>query len=63
MEYCKRCIIYNEKFSELCAVNQDSTPENEKPKEHFCMIFLAGIPEDYWNGKKLCPFIIGRKNE
>lgn len=61
MAYCEECMMYNENFSEFVAMHQDSTPENEKPKEHFCYIFPEGIPEEYWNGEKLCPCIVSRK--
>lgn len=59
MAYCEKCIAYTEEFSALCAMNQDSVPENEKHKEHFCMVFLDGVPEEYWNGEKTCPYLIG----
>lgn len=54
MESCKGCLFYNERLSEFVATFQDSTPENQQPKEHFCQIFLDGIPEDFWNGEKVC---------
>ena len=54
MESCKGCLFYDERLSEFMAMHQDSTPENEKPKEHFCQIFLNGIPDDVWLGKKTC---------
>jgi hypothetical protein len=50
MASCKECLFYNERLSEYVASYQDSTPENEKPNEHFCQIFLNGIPEDVWHG-------------
>ncbi len=62
MAFCNKCLVYSERFSELLAVDQDSTPENEKPKEHFCVVFPEGIPEDIWNEKKKCPHMIS-KNE
>lgn len=54
MASCKGCLFYNERLSEFVAMHQDSTPENEKPKEHFCQIFLNGIPDAVWNGTKKC---------
>ena len=63
MALCNKCLIYNEMFSELLAVDQDSLPEIEKPKEHFCVVFPEGVPDDYWNGYKLCPHMISRDEE
>ena len=54
MASCKGCLFYNERLSEFVAMHQDSTPENEKPKEHFCQIYLNGIADDVWQGKKTC---------
>lgn len=58
MEYCKQCLMYIEHFSEFVAADQDSTPKNEKPKEHFCMMFDDGIPDGVWNGAEKCAHMI-----
>lgn len=63
MVSCKNCIAYTEKFSTLCEENQDSVPTNEKPKEHFCFVFTAGIPDEYWSDEKRCPYFIGRESK
>ena len=54
MASCKECIFYDERLSEFIASYEDSTPENETPKEHFCQIFTDGIPEKIWEDKKEC---------
>ena len=54
MESCKGCMFYDESLSEFVAAHQDSTPMNEKPKEHFCQIYLNGIPDGIWAGTKRC---------
>ena len=54
MESCKGCLFYSESLSEFMEMYQDSTPENVKLNEHFCQIYLNGIQEDIWNGKKKC---------
>lgn len=54
MGSCKECLFYKEHLSEFFAIYQDSTPESEEPKEHFCQIFTNGISDDVWNGKKEC---------
>jgi hypothetical protein len=54
MASCKDCIFYRESLEEFLQGHQDSTPEGEKPKEHFCQIYMGGIADEIWNGKKAC---------
>lgn len=60
MESCKECLFYNEEFSDFVKQNEDSYAENEIPKEHFCSIFLDGIPEDIWKSEKVCESKVGK---
>ena len=45
---------YSVALSEFMAIHEDSVPEGEKPKGHFCQIFSNGIQDDVWTGKKIC---------
>ena len=54
MGSCEKCLFYKVSLSEFLALHEDSTPENEKPKEHFCQIFTNGVLDEVWNGKKEC---------
>ena len=58
MASCDKCLIYSERYSEFVAMHEDSTPENENPKEHFCQMFTDGIPEEVWNGGDQCPYMV-----
>lgn len=54
MNNCENCMFYSQEHSDFIAQFQDSAAVNEKPKEHFCMIFSDGIPGDVWAGKQEC---------
>ena len=56
MVSCKTCLFYDERLSELVASHQDSTPEGQKTKEHFCPMFIDGIPDDIWQNDAPCKY-------
>lgn len=54
MESCKGCLFKSVALSDFVALYEDATPENEKPKKHFCQMYLEGIPERILAGAEEC---------
>lgn len=63
MELCKGCLFYNEQLSDFVAMYQDSTPETEKAKEHFCPMFMSGIPDGIWADTDPCEYRCNLKGD
>lgn len=57
MGYCEKCAVYNKLHDSLRESWQDSVPEGEQAKSHFCIMYEK-MPDGIWEGEKECDYFV-----
>lgn len=58
MEYCKKCVLYQENLDKMGQRFEDVKPKGR----HYCVMFRSGIPEGIVEDKESCKYHIEEKN-
>ena len=59
MEYCKKCIFYDEGYDEMMQSGDDVYIEGSNEEEkHYCRMYQGPINSKITQGKKLCQYRI-----